>query len=144
MFEIRFNFRFYPKISKNVEDDILIAENSDEILARSLKFKQVGYGFFILNLIYLAVAVYFIPPFNLGLTAFLSFLSFLLLLCVFTYHLLQEKKLLAKILAIIYGGRSVFTSYSLMVGDTFEAVPFILPCLLIAFYLLGRAAWNWP
>ena len=127
-----------------MEDDNSIAENSDIILARSLKFKQAGYGFFLLNLIYLAVAIYFIPPFNLGLTALLSLLAFLLLLGFFTYYLLQGKKLLAQILAILYGGRSVFTSYSLLAGDTFEAVPFILPCLLIAFYLLGRAAWNWP
>lgn len=127
-----------------MEDEISTAENSDLILVRSRKFKQAGYGFFILNLVYLAVAIYFIPPFNLGLTALLSLLAFLLLLGIFTFYLLQEKKLLAQILAVIYGGRSVFTSYSLMAGDTFEAVPFILPCLLIAFYLLGRAGWNWP
>ena len=127
-----------------MEDDNSIKENSDIILARLLKFKQAGYGFFLLNLIYLAVAIYFIPPFNLGLTALFSLSAFLLFLGFFTYYLLQGKKLLAQILAILYGGRSVFTSYSLLAGDTFEAVPFILPCLLIAFYLLGRAAWNWP
>ena len=127
-----------------MEDNNSITENSNIILAPSRKFKQAGYGFFLLNLIYLAVAIYFIPPFNLGLSALLSLLAFLLLLGFFTYYLLQGKKLLAQILAILYGGRSVFTSYSLLAGDTFEAVPFILPCLLIAFYLLGRAAWNWP
>ena len=127
-----------------MEDDNSIAEKSEMIIARLLKFKQAGYGFLLLNLIYLAVAIYFIPPFNLGLTALLSLLAFLLLLGFFTYYLLQGKKLLAQILAILYGGRSVFTSYSLLAGDTFEAVPFILPCLLITFYILGRAAWNWP
>ena len=127
-----------------MEDDSSIVENPDIILARSRKFKQAGYGFFLLNLVYLSVAIYFIPPFNLGLTALLSLLAFLLLLGLFTYYLLQGEKLLAQILVIIYGGRSVFTSYSLLAGDTFEAVPFILPCLLIVFYLLGRAGWNWP
>ena len=127
-----------------MEDDNSTSENSDILLVRLLKFKQAGHGFFLLNLIYLAVALYFIPPSNLGLTALLSLLAFLLLLGLFTYYLLQKKKLLAQILAIIYGGRSIFTSYSLLAGDTFEAVPFILPCLLIVFYLLGRAAWNWP
>ena len=127
-----------------MEDNNSTAENSDIILDRLLKFKQAGYGFLLLNLIYLVVAIYFIPPFNLGLTALLSLLAFLLLLGFFTYNLLQGKKLLAQILAILYGSRSVFTSYSLLAGDTFEAVPFILPCLLIVFYLLGRAAWNWP
>ena len=126
-----------------MESDNSIAENLDITSARLLKFKQAGYGFFLLNLVYLAVAIYFIPPFNLGLTALLSLLAFLLLLGFFTYYLLQGGKILAQILAILYGGRSVFTSYSLLAGDTFEAVPFILPCLLIAFYLLGRAAWDW-
>ena len=124
-------------------EDNSIAENSDIILARSRKFKEASYGFFFLNLIYLAVAIYFIPPFNLGLTALLSLLAFFLLLGLFTYYLLRGKKLLAQILAIIYGGRSIFTSFSLLAGDTFEAVPFILPCLLMAFYLLGRAGWDW-
>jgi len=127
-----------------VEDDNSIPENSDIILARLLKFKHAAYGFFLLNLIYLTVAIYFIPPFNLGLTALLSLLAFLLLLGLFTYYLFKGKKLVAQVLGVIYGGRSVFTSYSLLAGDTFEAVPFILPCLLIAFYLLGRAGWNWP
>ena len=127
-----------------MEDDNSIAEKSEMTIARLLKFKQAGYGFLLLNLIYLAVAIYFIPPFNLGLTALLSLLAFLLLLGLFTYYLLQGKNLLAQILAILYGGRSVFTSYSLLAGDIFEAVPFILPCLLITFYILGRAAWNWP
>tara|TARA_Y100001960_G_scaffold203716_1_gene212789 strand:+ start:3030 stop:3461 length:432 start_codon:yes stop_codon:yes gene_type:complete len=133
-----------PRISKDMEEDNSIAKNPHITLACLRKFKQAAYGFFLLNLIYLAVAIYFIPPFNLGLTSLLSLLAFLLLLGLFTYYLLQGKKLLAQVLAIIYGGRSVFTSYSLLVGDTFEAVPFILPCLLIVFYLLGRAGWNWP
>lgn len=127
-----------------MEDDNPAAKYSDETLVRSRKFQQAGYGFFLLNLIYLAVAIFFIPPFNLGLTALLSLLAFFILLGLFTYYLLREKKLLAQILSIIYGGRSLFTSYSLFAGDTFEAVPFILPCLLMAFYLLGRAGWNWP
>ncbi|MAR69338.1 MAG: hypothetical protein CMH74_02335 [Nitrospina sp.] len=115
-----------------------------KISNRSRKFRQAGYGFFVLNLIYLGVAMFFIPPFNLGLTALLSLVAFILLLGLFTYYLLKEKKRLAKILAIIYGARSGFTAYSLITGETFQAVPFFLPCLIITFYLLGRAGWDWP
>ena len=110
-----------------------------KISNRSRKFRQAGYGFFVLNLIYLGVAMFFIPPFNLGLTALLSLAAFILLLGLLTYYLLKEKKRLAKILAIIYGARSGFTAYSLITGETFQAVPFFLPCLIITFYLLGRA-----
>ena len=107
-----------------------------KISNRSRKFRQAGYGFFVLNLIYLGVAMFFIPPFNLGLTALLSLAAFILLLGLLTYYLLKEKKRLAKILAIIYGARSGFTAYSLITGETFQAVPFFLPCLIITFYLL--------
>ena len=115
-----------------------------KISNRSRKFRQAGYGFFVLNLIYLGVAMFFIPPFNLGLTALPSLAAFILLLGLLTYYLLKEKKRLAKILAIIYGARSGFTAYSLITGETFQAVPFFLPCLIITFYLLGRAGWDWP
>jgi len=108
------------------------------------RFKDAAYGFLLLNLIYLALAIFFIPPFNIGLTTLFSLLAFFLLLVIFTYYLFQGKKLLAKFLAVIYGARSVFAAYSLFAGDTFPAVPYFLPCLLITFYLLVRAGWNWP
>ncbi len=129
-----------------MENNSVISETSDseQNLGRSRKFKQAAYGFLILNLIYLAVAFVFIPPFDFGLSALLSIIAFALLLGIFTYYLLHGKKLLAQILAVIYGGRSVFTGYSLVAGDTFQAVPYILPCLIITFYFLGRAGWNWP
>ena len=40
------------------------------------RFKDAGYGFLLLNLIYLALAIFFIPPFNIGLTTFFSLLAF--------------------------------------------------------------------
>ena len=129
-------------MENNPADSIDI--DSTKISNRSRKFKQAGYGFLILNLIYLGVAMIFIPPFNLGLTALLSLAAFILLLGLFTYYLLKEKKRLAQVLAIIYAARSGFTTYSLITEDTFQAVPFFLPCLIITFYLLGRAGWDWP
>ena len=107
------------------------------------KFTQAGYGFLGLNLAYLVIAVIFIPPFNLGLSAVLSLVAFLLLLGVLTYYLLKGKKRLAQVLAIVYGARSIFSVYSLTDVSTFQAVPYLLPCLLVTFYLLGRAGWDW-
>ena len=111
---------------------------------RTRKFTQAGYGFLVLNVAYLAIAMMFIPPFNLGLSAVLSLVAFLLLMGVLTYYLLKGKKRLAQVLAVIYGARSIFSAYSLMGVSTFQAVPYLLPCLLVTFYLLGRAGWNWP
>ena len=110
---------------------------------RSRKFTHAGYGFLGLNLAYLVIAMIFIPPFNLGVSAILSLVAFLLLLGVLTYYLLKGKKRLAQVLAVIYGARSLFSAYSLTDVSTFQAVPYLLPCLLITFYLLGRAAWDW-
>ena len=61
--------------------------DSAKTLNRSRKFRQAGYGFLVLNLIYLGVAMVFIPPFNLGLTALLSLTAFILLLGLLTYYL---------------------------------------------------------
>ena len=106
-------------------------------------FTQAGYGFLGLNLAYLAIAMFFIPPFNLGLSAVLSLVAFLILLSVLTYYLLKGKKRLAQVLAIVYGARSIFSAYSMTDVSTFQAVPYLLPCLLVTFYLLGRAGWGW-
>jgi FtsH-binding integral membrane protein len=123
-------------------------ENEDSQSTETLdlgprKFIQAGYGFLGLNLAYLVIAMFFVPPFNLGLSAVLSLVAFLLLLGVLTYYLLKGKKRLAQVLAIIYGARSIFSAYSLTDVSTFQAVPYLLPCLLIMFYLLGRAGWDW-
>ena len=127
-----------------MENEELKSNPTEDLAPRTRKFTHAGYGFLGLNIVYLAVAMYFIPPFNLGLTAVLSLLAFALLLGVLTYYLLKGKKRLAQVLAIIYGARTLFTAYSLMDVSTFQAVPFFLPCLLLTFYLLGRAGWDWP
>ena len=118
---------------------------STEVLdLRARKFIHAGCGFLGLNLVWLAIGMFFIPPFNLGLSAILSLVAFVLLLGLLTYYLLKGKKMLAQILAVIFGIRSLFSAYSLMDVSTFQAVPYLLPCLLLTFYLLGRAGWNWP
>ncbi|MBT5633516.1 MAG: hypothetical protein HOJ13_12370 [Nitrospina sp.] len=127
-----------------MENEELKSNPTEDLAPRTRKFTHAGYGFLGLNIVYLAVAMYFIPPFNLGLTAVLSLLAFALLLGVLTYYLLKGKKRLAQVLAIIYGARTLFTAYSLMDVSTFQAVPFFLPCLFLTFYLLGRAGWDWP
>ena len=130
-------------MSKNSlrREERLLVETLD---LRTRKFIHAGYGFLGLNLVYLAIAMFFIPPFNLGLSAVLSLVAFVLLLGLLAYYLLKGKKLLAQVLAVIYGARSIFSAYSLMDVSTFQAVPYLLPCLLLTFYLLGRAGLDWP
>ena len=56
------------------------------------KFIHAGYGFLGFNVAYLVIAMIFIPPFNLGLSAVLSLVAFVLLLGILTYYLLKGKK----------------------------------------------------
>ena len=111
---------------------------------RARKFKQAGYGFLMMNLIYLVVVITFIPALNFDVSALLSFTAYALLLAFLTYYVLQEKKIMTQILALIYAGRSGNAIYFLLGDNIFPAVPFFLPCLLITFYMLGRAGWDWP
>lgn len=127
-----------------MENEISITPDSTPAADRSRKFKQAGYGFLILNLIYLMVVVIFIPGINFGLSVFLSFLAYVLLMGFIAYYIFRGKKLLTQILAFIYAGRSANAIYLLSGENIFPAVPYFLPCLIITFYLLGRAGWNWP
>jgi protein-S-isoprenylcysteine O-methyltransferase Ste14 len=121
-----------------------ISLDSAQNSGRARKFKQTGYGFFIMNLIYLVVVVKFIPALNFDMPALLSFLAYVLFMGLLTFYLLQKKKLLTQILAVIYAGRSGNAIYLVLGDNVFPAVPYFLPCLLITFYLLGRAGWDWP
>jgi hypothetical protein len=129
-------------LKNNSENSISL--DSEQNSGRARKFKQAGYGFLIMNLIYLVIVVQFIPALNFDMSALLSFLAYVLFMGLLTYYLLQKKKLLTQILAVIYAGRSGNAIYFLLGDNIFPAVPYFLPCLLITFYLLGRAGWDWP
>jgi hypothetical protein len=129
-------------LKKNSENSISL--DSEQNSGRARKFKQAGYGFLIMNLIYLVIVVQFIPALNFDMSALLSFLAYVLFMGLLTYYLLKKQKLLTQILAVIYAGRSGNAIYFLLGDNIFPAVPYFLPCLLITFYLLGRAGWDWP
>ena len=111
---------------------------------RLKKYRLAGYGFLALNLIYLVLALVFLPPFNIDATTIVSIFLFLALIVLLTVFICRGKKRLVQVLAVLYGARSLFAIYTLAVGDSYAAVPYFLPCLLATFYLLGRAGWNWP
>lgn len=109
------------------------------------KYRLAGYGFLGLNLIYIAIFFVFIPPFFIDLAkGVLYAISFVVLFGALAVFVSMGYRKLAIVLAAIYALRSAFSIYTLVMGEAFAAVPFVLPCLLLTFYLLGRAAWNWP
>jgi len=110
------------------------------------KYRLAGISFLVLNVVYIMIAWWKMPPVDLAMSklVFGGFFIFLILSLIFTPFIFRGKKLLVQILALIYGGRAVFSIYSLIGGGVFPAVPYLLPCLILIFYLLGRAAWDWP
>lgn len=109
------------------------------------KYRLAGFGFLVLNLLYISIAWWKLPPVDLAINKFMyvGFLTFIVIVLILTPLILRGKKFLVQVLAFIYGGRAAFSIYFLVRGDVFPAVPYLLPCLLLTFYLLGRAAWDW-
>ena len=110
------------------------------------KYRLAGISFLVLNVLYIIIAWWKIPPVDLAMSKVVygGFIMFLILVLILTPPILRGKKTLVQVLALIYGGRMTFSIYSLIGGDVFPAVPYLLPCVIFTFYLLGRAAWDWP
>ena len=118
---------------------------SDNPVKTLQKFHQAAFGFLALNLVYLLLIYLFLPPFNLSLVEMAGYaLLALALFGVLSYFIYKGSKTLAVVLAAIYSARSLLSAYALAAGEAFSAVPYVLPCLLITVYLLGRPVWNWP
>ena len=110
------------------------------------KYRLAGASFFVLNMLYILIALWKLPPVDpaMNIVVYAGLFIFVSLVLIFTPLIFRGKRLLVQILTVIYGGRSAYSIYSLIGGWAFPAVPYFLPCLILTFYLLGRAAWDWP
>ena len=110
------------------------------------KYRLAAISFLVLNVVYIIIAWWKMPPVDLEMSRVVygGFIMFLVLVLILTPLIFRGKKTLVQVLALIYGGRVIFSIYSLIGGDAFPAVPYLLPCVIFMFYLLGRAAWDWP
>ena len=110
------------------------------------KYRLAGISFFILNMLYLLIALWKLPPVDPAISnvVYSGLFVFVSIILILTPLILRGKRLLVQIMTVIYGGRAVYSIYSLIGGGMFPAVPYLLPCVILTFYLLGRAAWNWP
>tara|TARA_B100000686_G_C16780040_1_gene971203 strand:- start:916 stop:1248 length:333 start_codon:yes stop_codon:yes gene_type:complete len=107
------------------------------------KFNQASYGFFALNTLYLALVYLYLPAFTPDASMVGSFMLYLLLILVLSFYVWKGNRILTLALALIYILRSVVSLIALLRGGFFPVVPYILPLLLITFYMLGRAVWDW-
>ena len=110
------------------------------------KYRLAAVSFLVLNVVYIIIAWWKMPPVDLEMSRVVYgiFIFILILFLVLTPLIYRGKKFLVQVLTFIYGGRAVFSIYSLIGGDVFPAVPYLLPCVIFIFYFLGRAAWDWP
>ena len=110
------------------------------------KYQLAGISFLFLNVLYIIIAWWKMPPVDLAMSKVVygGFVVFFILVLILTPLILRGKRLLVQVLAFIYGGRMFFSLYFLIGGDAYPAVPYLLPCVVLTFYLLGRAAWDWP
>jgi hypothetical protein len=122
------------------------SEPIDKVDRNLKKYRLAAVSFLVLNVVYVIIAWWKMPPVDLEMSRVVyGVLIFILILfLVLTPMIYCGKKLLVQVLTFIYGGRAVFSIYSLIGGDVFPAVPYLLPCVIIIFYLLGRAVWDWP
>ena len=118
-----------------------------ELVESSLKkYRLAGISFLVLNVLYIIIAWWKMPPVDLEMSKVVygGFVVFFILVLILFPLILRGKRLLVQVLAFIYGGRMIFSLYFLVGGDAYPAVPYLLPCVVLTFYLLGRAAWDWP
>ena len=110
------------------------------------KYQLAGVSFLVLNVLYIIIAWWKMPPVDLAMSKMVygGFVVFFIFVLILTPLILRGKRLLVQILAFIYGGRMIFSLYLLIGGDAYPAVPYLLACVVLMFYLLGRAAWDWP
>ena len=125
---------------KNLSEETGLVESSLK------KYRLAGISFLVLNVLYIIIAWWKMPPVDLAMSKVVygGFVVFFILVLILIPLILRGKRLLVQILAFIYGGRMIFSLYFLIEGDAYPAVPYLLPCVVITFYLLGRAAWDWP
>lgn len=112
---------------------------------RTKKFIQAAWAFTGMNLLYLVITFFVMPPVGLDpVYGAISCLVALVLSGGLSLLIARQGRKLAMSLALIYAGRVGFSAYTIIAGTAFPIVPWVLPTVVIAFYFLGRATWDWP
>ena len=122
------------------------SETTELVELNLKKYQLAGISFLVLNVLYIIIAWWKMPPVDIAMSkaVYGGFVVLFILVLILFPLILRGKRLLVQVLAFIYGGRMIFSLYFLIGGDAYPAVPYLLPCVVLTFYLLGRAAWDWP
>ena len=122
------------------------SETTELVELNLKKYQLAGISFLVLNVLYIIIAWWKMPPVDLAMSKVVygGLVIFFILVLILIPLILRGKRLLVQVLAFIYGGRMIFSLYFLIGGEVYPAVPYLFPCVVFTFYLLGRAAWDWP
>jgi hypothetical protein len=117
---------------------------SQPLPASLKKYRQAAIGFVVLNAVYLVLAYWKVPSFNVTTQTMGSLVFFILFVGVLAKFIYGGSRKLVLVLAAVYAGRILFSSYTLVTGIAHPMVPYVLPTTLLSFYLFGRVLWDWP
>lgn len=108
------------------------------------KYRLAAYGFLGFYVVYGVLFYLFLPPFNLGFWSYAGIVLVIVLILVLTKYVYGGTRKLVLVLIWLYLFRIILSAYTMIMGEAFPVVPYIFPFLLVSFYLLCRAAWDWP
>ena len=112
-------------------------------LSASLKrYHQAAIGFVLLNIVYLVLTYWKVPAFNITPRVVGSLVFLIVFIGILSFFICRGSRKLVLVLAAIYAGRILFSSYTLVTGIAHPMVPYVLPTTLLSFYLFARALWN--
>ena len=121
-----------------------IMSKSQPLPASLKRYHQAAIGFVLLNIIYLVLTYWKVPAFNITPRVVGSLVFLIVFIRILSFFIYRGSRKLVLVLAAIYAGRVLFSSYTLVMGTAFPLVPYVLPTTLIGFYLFGRIIWTWP
>ena len=77
------------------------------------KYRLAGISFLVLNVLYIIIAWWKMPPVDLAMSKVVygGFVVFFILVLILIPLILGGKRLLVQVLALIYGGRMIFSLY---------------------------------
>ncbi len=113
--------------------------------SRRKKFVHAAWVFTAMNLAYLVITYLVLPPMGLDPVQMTGYSLLVLVLSGgVSWLIARGGRKLVMSLALIYFARAGYSAYTLMLGSAFPIVPWVLPTIIVTFYFLGRAAWDWP
>ena len=88
------------------------------------KYRLAGVSFFVLNMLYIFIAMWKLPPVDpaMNQVVYAGLFIFVFLVLILTPLIFCGKRLLVQVLTVIYGGRAAYSVYSLIGGGTFPAL----------------------